>query len=517
VWGFESPLSHQGTSSLASATRLSSKEWGYTTLNITVIDQENCKKQVRLDIPGETVRVEADKIATELARKINIPGFRPGHVPKSVVKTRFRKELRDEAAQKLLPKALSEALLEKDLRVISEPAVDELKFNEDESIRVSFTVEVFPEFDLAGYKDLRLTKHVRTVTDEDVDKAVSSLRDRNAELVPIEDRPARRGDLVTVNLKGRLIPVEGQPAGEKEGQPRDPGQSTATPPERDQTLDAETEEIAQTDVELELGSEGVFEEFNAALEGARAGDIRSTSIAYGDDYRGKLAGRTVNWTAEVTAIRVKELPDLDDEFARSVEGEFNSLEELRESLKTKMESEAAERSEAELRKDALKLLTERNKFQVPESIVDKLVSSRVNAFLRSMHGKGRQLQDLGIEPERLRDIERLRAEPDVRAMYVLGRIAAEEDIEASEGEVDLEVQELAQASGQTFEALKARLTKESSLDSIKEQIENRKALDFVIASADIRTEDVRTSDARGDQAGEGGEERQVEADAAEPE
>jgi trigger factor len=227
------------------------------------------------------------------------------------------------------------------------------------------------------------------------------------------------------------------------------------------------------------------------------------SVQYPDDYQNeKIAGRKVEWTAEVTAIRLKELPELDDEFAGTVDSEFTSLEEMRNGIKDKMEREAGERTDADLRTEAMKALADRNRFEVPQSVVDKLVDSRMSAFARSMHGRGRRIEDLGIDPMHLREIERVRATDDVRGMYILQRIAEVQSIEATDDDVAREIERIATASGKTAEFIKARLTKDEALDSIKEQIENRKALDFVIASAEIRTVDGATEEAEHGQAGD---------------
>src|SRR5215469_11993292 len=144
------------------------------SLNATVIDQEHCKRQLRLEIPSDTVRTEMDRIAGELSRKVSVPGFRPGHVPKSVVKSRFRKELRDEVVSQLLPQAFSDAIKEKDLKVVGEPGLNELVFSEDESLNVVFSFEVAPSFELSDYKGLELIKPVYRVTDDDVTRAIES-------------------------------------------------------------------------------------------------------------------------------------------------------------------------------------------------------------------------------------------------------------------------------------------------------------------------------------------------------
>jgi trigger factor len=442
-------------------------------LNITVTDQEQCKKQIRLGIPSGDVRSETDKVAANLARQVNVPGFRRGHVPTSVIKTRFRKELRDEVISHLLPHALGDAIKEKALRVVGEPSLDDFKFNDDESIDATFTVEVAPEFEIANYKNIPLRKRIYKVRDEDINKAIDRLRDRHAELVPVEDRGAQTGDLLTVNLTGKST-------GEAVGEAAEAAGDTQ-----------KIEDVNQQDAEIELGGPGVFPEFNEALAGAQAGDTRTFSVQYPADYKPeKYAGRQVEMVAEVTAVRRKELPELNDEFASSVSEEFTSIDELRADLRSKYEHQASHNTEEELRSGAMEQLVDRNRFDVPEVIVEKQMDSRLNALARQFASQGIDPRKLKIDWEAAREAQRERAEREVRGSFVLDRIAEVEQIEVSDDELDSDLARLAASAGQTAEVLKARLTKENALDSIKEQIRNRKALDLVVSSAEIRIEEI---------------------------
>ena len=447
-------------------------------MNITITDQEQCKKQLRLEIPSETVRAETDKIATELARKVSVPGFRPGHVPKSVVKTRFRKELRDEMLSQLLPHSLGDAIREKELKVIGEPSVEDLKFKDDESIDVTFNVEVAPEFTLSNYKELPLTKRAYKIRDEDVESTIERLRQGHAELVPVEDRPAQPGDKVTVNLTGK---VEADPGDE-----------------------ATVDDINQQDLDIELGAAGVLKEFTDALTGAQPGDTKSFAVTYPADYKPEqYAGRLVNYTGEVTAIRLKELPAADDEFARSVSEEFNSIEELRADIRSKLEKEADQRTDAEFRSATMEKLVDRNRFDVPEYVVEKQIDARMKAFFRQMASQGMDPRLLKVDWGTVRDSHRERAEREVRGSFILENIAQTEKLEVDDEELSREIKSYAESMGQTEESVRARLTKENSLDSIREQVRHRKALDLVIASAEIRTEDIEGPHAEDSATGEG--------------
>jgi trigger factor len=451
-------------------------------LNITVTDREQCKKQLRLEISGETVRAETDKIAAQLARKLTVPGFRRGHVPPSVVKTRYKKELRDEMLSQLLPNSLGDAIREKELKVIGEPSVEDLQFKDDESIDVTFSVEVVPEFTLSNYKELPLTKRVYKVRDEDVESTIERVREGQAQLVPVEDRAARPGDIVTADLTGQI----------------ELGEEAAD--------SAPAEEIKQQDLEIELGTAGVLKEFTEELSGVRPGDSRTFTVEYPAEYKPeKFAGRRVNYTAEITAVRAKELPEVDDEFAASISDKFSTLNELRADIRATLERQAAQKSEAELRMNIMEKLVDRNRFDVPEFVVEKQIDSRMKALFRQMSGRGMDPRLLKIDWGAFRDEQRGRAEREVRGSFIIDRIAATENIEVSEEELSREIKEYAESVGQTEEFFRARLTKEGTLDSIREQVRNRKAVDLVIASAEIRTEEIEGLGVDEATTGEGGQ------------
>jgi trigger factor len=487
-------------------------------MNITVTDQENCKKQLHLEIPGEVVRAETDKVAGQLARQVNVPGFRPGHAPKSVIKTRFRKELRDEVVSHLLPESLQKAITDKDLQVIGEPAVDELNFGDDDSLNVTITVSVKPEFELADYKGLPLTQHVYKIRDEDVAQEFERLREAQAELVPVEDGGAQAGDIVTATLTGRFEaqttnaePAEGEAApSEEAGAASDAasdeaaGASLVPQTAEPEEVKQPDEEIKQDDVDITVGGDNVLKEFTEALTGAQAGDERTFTVEYPAEYKPeRFAGRKINYTANVTAVRRKELPEASDEFAQSLDEELKTVDELRANIRKQMEHQGEHRSEEELRNAALEALVERNRFAVPEFILDRQINSRFNTLLDQLFASGIDPRQMQLDWAQIRAGQRERAERDVRGMFILDRIAEQENIEVSDEDLNDEIEGYAQQRGESVEAARARLTKEEALDSIKEQVRHQKALDLVIASADLKTEEVEGL-------------RAAEAEAAEP-
>lgn len=449
-------------------------------MNITVTDQDHCKKQLRLEIPGDKVKAETNEIATRLARTVSLPGFRPGHVPTSVVKTRFRKELRDEVLSHILPEALKSAIEEKNLKVLGEPSVDELNYGDDDTINVTITVEVQPEFDLSNYKGISLAKRVYKIRDEDVDQIIERYREAHAEMVPIEDRPSQAGDIVTANITGKFAPATEQ-AEQAEEQESSIEEGPA----------AAGKELTEQDVEIEIGGEGVLKEFTEALTGAHAGDTRTFSLTYAEDYsHEQYRGRTVDYTLDVTAVRVKELPEVDDQFAGVVNEEYKTVDDLRSSIRSRLEHEAEHKTDDEFRAAIMEALVDRNRFDVPEVVVERQLDSRLRMLISQLAGQGMDPRRLQLDWEGLRESQRERAEREVRGFFILDRIASEEKLEVSDEDVDREIERRAEGTRESAAVLKARLTKEDALDSIKEQVRNRKALDLVISSADIRIEEV---------------------------
>jgi trigger factor len=443
-------------------------------MNITITDHANCKKQVRLEIPSDVVRAQTDKTAADLARKVHIPGFRPGHVPTSVIKSRFRKELRSEVASKLLPDAFQDATREKSLRVVGQPTMDEFNFGDDESLIATFTIEVAPDFDLTGYKGIQLNKRVYKIRDEDVEGELSQLREHHAEMAPVEDRGAQTGDIVTVNLTGSYIEATEEAEGKAE-----------------ESSEEKTQEINETDVEIPLGEEGVLKQFADALAGAQTGEAREFRIDYPGDFpNSELAGRKASYRAEVTAVRIKELPELDDEFARNVGEKFKTINDLRADIRTAIEQQAEIATRQGLEKSALDSLLNRYRFDVPLGVVEAQMNSKLKNFLQRLDFDRLKVDPNQLDIAKMREPFRPEAEREVRVSFILDRIAEAEGIEVGDEELDKEVTRMAEYSGQTFTALKARLTRDEALDSIKLQIKSRKALDLVIASADIQTEEV---------------------------
>jgi trigger factor len=394
------------------------------------------------------------------ARHVKAPGFRPGRVPREMIKQRFAKEVRDEVLKNLVPQALALAVTENMLRVIGDPQIADLSISEGEPMKFRATVEVLPEFELKEYKGLKLTKRVAQVTDHEVDHTLEHLRQSAAEFVPVEDRPSRDGDFVSVNLVGKYI----------------------EPPEE--------EDLKSDDVQVEIGANNVQPEFNENLRGVKAGDVREFRVEYPETFSAEgLAGKTLEFMATVVAVREKEAPELDDEFAKDF-GDYENLQQLRDRIRENLTASAEARAEADLREEVTKRVLEDYDFEVPSSLVEAQTTDRAREFAYVLMRNGvppQTIKDIDWE-ERMKEFRPLAAR-DVRMALVFARIGEAEKVEVSGWEVDTEIERMASMSGEPADQLKARLTKDDSLSSIENRLRHQKALEAVIKYAEIAVEE----------------------------
>jgi trigger factor len=423
------------------------------------------RKEIKIEIEPAQIRTAYDRISDRYLKAASVPGFRKGHAPKSVIKTRYKSEIRSDVLRELLPEAVHTAIGEHSLAPIGEPDVhldntEALENLGEEPITVKVGVEVFPEVKLDKYKGLEAVRRTRPVTEDDVQKMLDGLREASASLQPVEDRGAELGDTVTVNVQGKFVD------------------------------EPEAEDIKADDIEVVLGGEGVQQEFTDNLQGTKADDTKSFEVAYPEDFTSKgLAGKKVQYEAQVTAVRRKELPETDDEWAKSLGNEFDSLETLRTKIREDLQARSTSESEHRLRSEVMKKLLEAHKFEVPQTLVDQQASHRLESVVREMIGRGIDPRDREVNWEGAREELKVQAEEDVRANMLLEQIAEDEKIEVSNEEIEAEIEAVAAASRQPKEQVRAALTKDGGERSIAHRLRNRKALDLLIANASVTEEE----------------------------
>jgi trigger factor len=423
------------------------------------------QKQIDIEIDADAVRVVYDRISDNYAKAANVPGFRPGHAPRGVVRTRFKDQIRTEVLRELLPEAVQKAIGEYKLEALGEP---ELNLDNSEGldqlgqkpITFNVNVDVLPEIKLEKYKGLEATRRTRPVKDEDVNRVLEQLREGSASLQPVEDRGAQVGDTVTANFHGKFV---------------------NTP---------EAEPINVEDVDVVLGGEGVVQAITDNLTGTKPDDEKTFSVDYPQDFSARgLAGKQVEYTVKVNAVRIKELPDVDDEWAQSLGDEIESLDQLKEKIRADLEAQAKNEAEGKLRTDLLRSLVDAHQFELPDRLVEHQTEHRFESVVRDMIGHGIDPRNPELDWEKARDSLKEQARYELRSSLLLETIADEEKIEVSDHEIEDEINAIADASRQTAEQVRSVLTKQGGERSIAPRLRNRKALDFLVANANVTDED----------------------------
>ena len=424
-----------------------------------MIDLSPTRKEIKIEIESAEVRQSYDRISDRYAKLANVPGFRRGHAPRGVVRTRFKSEIRTEVLRELVPDAISEAIDKHELTAIGEPGVS---FEDEETleklgenpIAIKVDLQVLPKVELGTYKGLEASRTVRPVTDNDVQQMLDGLREASASMQPVEDRGAELGDTVSADFVGKFV-----------DHPED-------------------EDINLTDVEVILGAEGVQKEFTENLLGTKADDEKQFAVEYPEDFTTKsLAGKKVEYHAKVTAVRVKELPEIDDDWAKSLGEDFESVENLRAKVRQDLEERAKFESDQRLRRDIVKKLLEGHEFEVPELLVDQQTTARLQELVRDMIGHGVDVRNQEVDWEKARGEMQVQAREDVRASLLLDEIAKAENIDVSDKEIEDEILRISVASRQPFDQVHATLTKDGGKRSIANRLRNRKALDLLSENA----------------------------------
>jgi trigger factor len=421
--------------------------------------ETTCKREIELEIPAENVTKATEKVARDLARVARIPGFRPGKAPVTLIRRRFAGDIQGEVLQSLVPEYLEKALDEKKLVPVTRPEVDKVEFKEGEPLKFRAVFEVLPEFELGNYQGLEIQVDAVEAGEAQVDKVVEEMRERAATFVPVEGRAAKDGDFALIKLSG--MPEGG-------GDP-----------------------VEADNIMCHIGAEETLESFTENLRGANSGETKKFQSKYPDDYPDqKLAGKTYDYSVEVLAIKEKRLPEANDEFAKDAAGEASgvtTVAELRKKILENLEAAKEEQQSSQAREKILEALVKKHDFPVPEALVEHQMDVRLERTVRSLTAQGVDPRAVNVDWVSLRRRQHDRAVDDVKAELLLDRIADAEKIEATDEDVEKEISALAERSGESATALRARLTKQGALDRMKSKLRSDKTIEWLYRNTRIET------------------------------
>ncbi len=412
-----------------------------------------CQRELIIEVPADVVKAETENLIQRYAKVARIPGFRKGKVPAGVIRQRFAEDIKSEMVEHLVPRYFREEVQKQGISPVSQPRVTDLHLHEGEPLRFTARFEVFPEFKVAPYDDIKVETIDTNISEEEVETALNNLREQQATYTPVEEeRGLEDGDFGVVSFKGT---------------PKD-GEADAKP--------VEVEEIM-----VEIGGSNTIAEFSENLRGGKPGETRTFDVTYAEDFGDKrLAGKTITYEINIKSIKRKSVPELNDDFAKELSPDFNSVEDLRNRIRENMQAEKQHTAEHQGKDKIVEELVNRNDFPIPEVMVNEQVDLRLERGLRALAAQGMNTEDMKkMDFGRLRSGQHEAALREVRAALILEQIADHEKIAVGDEEVDHEVEMLALQSKQPMEKVRARLTEDGGLDRIRHRLRNEKALDFL--------------------------------------
>jgi len=433
-----------------------------------------CRREISVEVPAELVAKELDNVVKKYHKVAAIPGFRKGKVPETIIRNRFREEIRSEVLDALLPRYFREKVQDEGLSPVSQPRVTDLQFEEGEPLRFKATFEVLPEIELSDYDKISAKKSDITVSDEEVEAALRELQERQASYEPVEEREIKDGDFALVSFTGKAL---GSKAVVEKKRQSDAAAEDQAPTD---TAEAAIKPVEVSDVMVNVGGENTVKEFSDNLRGARPGDEREFEVAYPDDFSDeRLAGQVIHYNVKIQGLKKKQLPELNDEFAKQL-GEFATFDELRAQIRQRMEAQKKHDIEHQEKENIVDQLVQQNDFPVPQALLDRQIDTRLERGLRALASQGMRTEDMRrLNFDRLREAQKEPALREVKASLLLDKVAEKENIQVTEEDLNTELQLLAAQTQQTVDALRSRFQRDGSLERLRDRIRNEKALDFL--------------------------------------
>ena len=423
-----------------------------------LIKKEGNKVTFNLTVDNDKFEASVNKAYNKNKGKFNVQGFRKGKAPRKLIEAQYGKEVfYNDAIDLILPEVYPQALDTLNIDPIDRPVLDVQEISKDNGLVMLIEVEVKPEFELGNYKGIEISKVENTVTDEDVEARLQEMVNRNARLVSVEDRTIENGDTAVIDFEGfeNGVAFEGG-KGENHN--------------------------------LVIGSNSFIPGFEDQLVGKKAGEEVEVNVTFPEQYHAEnLAGKPAVFKVKINDVKVKEVPALDDEFAKDTT-EFETLAELRADVKVKAEEEAKNRADAEMRNTLVEKVAENTEVEVPNAMVETQIDNMIMELNYQLQYQGLNLQQLlqmtGRSIEELRNERREDAARLVKSSLVLEAIAKAEGIEVSEEELTEELEKMASMYRMEVEQLKSSL-RETDLEDIKGQLKIRKTIDLLLENAKL--------------------------------
>jgi trigger factor len=417
------------------------------------------KKKLIIEIEADQTEAQWQAVVKDLGKKTKMKGFRPGKIPLSVLTKYYGPQIEEEVVSNLINQAYPEALKETGLRPVALPEVERPSFHKDTPYSFQAVIEIKPEISLSAedYRGLTLKKEEAAVSDEEVEKRLALIQKTHGELLPLsEKRPLQEGDFAVIAYNSFL-----------EGKPLPGG--------------------AASNFDIEVGANYFNTQFEKELLGLEPGEGKEFDIAFPEDSENPaIAGKTVHYQVTLQEIKVRNLPDLNDQFAQHLGKEFQSLEDLKKKIQEDLELEAKRRADGKTREDLINQLLAKTQFELPEALVNQEIHQMLARIEQDLSRQGLDWEKAGLEPARLMEKFTTPAQKQVQKQLLLEKIAQMESLTVPSEELEAELAAIAAKVNQSLTLVKEIYNKNNMLPYLEEKLLEEKTLNFIREHAIIQ-------------------------------
>lgn len=406
-----------------------------------------CKREFEIEIPVDEVEKEMESILAQYSSRAKVKGFRPGKAPKDLIKRMYSAEIREDLINSLVPRALNKELEKSGVEPLGSPVISDLTHHEGSSLQFKAQIEVWPEFRLPDYKSIKIEKMKVSVTQKEIAESLEQLQMKSARYVPVENRGVEDGDYVVVEFKGKDLKT-------KKHLPMERAVVLAGHPDNEKAL-------------------------NTNVLGLKPNEDIAFTIKHKEDHSDKkLAGKEIQYDLKVISIKQRELPEINDDFARDL-GEFDNLKELKTKLKQELLASKNQVREREIAEEVIRKTSDKIAVELPESLVEQEYVSALRRQLSVQEKKGMSEEEI----ESLKKKAREKAQQTVKNHMILKKIAEKEEIKVTEKDIKERMEAIARANNVPLANVIEHINKEGRREEIEESIQLRKTIDFLAECA----------------------------------
>lgn len=424
-------------------------------ISVEIADEAGCRKVVSVEIAPERYRSERERVLKGLMKEVELPGFRKGKAPADIVRRRFTETIKSEALKSILPLAYGHIVESHELEPLGEPIFTDVDDQDEAPLKFKINLEVRPRFEVEGYRGVKVKREKIQVKKEEVEDVLKNLQERQVEFVLV-DRPAVTDDLVMLDYA---------PLGE-DGAP--------------------DEEKRVEDYPAQLGAGQLFPAFETAIAGNPAGFAGGVEIEYPKEYgHEELAGKKVRYQFTIKEVKEKRLPPLDDEFAKKVSEELETLKDLKKDIEKRLNEEKTKEARRKMEEQAIDILIEKNPFEVPLSMKEHYKRQLGEEESRRRQAMGAPPEEEGERDARVEELFEKVAIRNIKRYFLMDYIAGRENVDVTGAEIEAEIIKLGEESGSPVEEIKKYFKKGSDQhESLKNRLRERKIFEIILGTAE---------------------------------